>query len=114
MRIKNYKRMQTRRISFKLGVVYQTPFDKAKKLPEIIKAIFSKIKEVRLDRVHFESFGDFSLNYEIVYFVLSADYNFYMDKQQEINFAVKESFEREQIEFAYPTQTLLVSESSGR
>ena len=113
-RIKNYKRMQARRISFKLGVVYQTPLDKAKKLPEIIKAIFAKIKEVRLDRVHFESFGDFSLNYEIVYFVLSADYNFYMDKQQEINFAVKESFEREQIEFAYPTQTLLVSEGSGR
>lgn len=112
-RIKNYKRMQTRRIAFKIGVLYQTPLDKTKKIPEIIKAIFAKMKDIRLDRVHFESFGDFSLNYEIVYFVHSADYNFYMDRQQEINFAIKESFEREQIEFAYPTQTLYLQKTVG-
>lgn len=108
-RIKNYKRMQTRRIAFKIGVVYQTPFEQVKKIPEMIKEIFKHVKEVRLDRVHFQSFGDFSLAYEIVYYVNSADYNIYMDKQQEINFALMEEFEREGISFAYPTQTLYVS-----
>ena len=103
--------MQTRRIAFKIGVVYQTPLDKTKKIPQLLKTLFEKIKDVRLDRVHFESFGDFSLNYEIVYFVLSADYNFYMDKQQEINFSIKEAFEREKIDFAYPTQTLFLQKS---
>lgn len=108
-RVKNYKRMDTRRIVFKIGVVYQTPLEKARKIPEIIRQIFSRINEVKLDRVHFASIGDFSLVYEIVYFVLSPDYNIYMDKQQEINFAVMESFEKEKIVFAYPTQTLFLA-----
>ncbi len=107
-RIRNYKRMDTRRIAFKLGVVYQTSLEKVKKIPVIVKHFFDQMEGVRLDRVHFQSFGDFSLNYEIVYYVLSADYNVYMDKQQEINFALMESFEREGIAFAYPTQTLYV------
>ncbi len=109
-RIKNYKRMQTRRIAFKICVVYQTSVKKVKQIPHIVKNIFTQMRDVRLDRVHFQSFGDFSLNYEIVYYVNSADYNIYMDKQQEINFALMEAFERENIEFAYPTQKLYVKQ----
>ena len=108
-RIKNFKRMEVRRIAFKLGVAHQTSLEKLKHVPDLIKNIFSKMDGVTLDRVHFESFGDFALHYEIVYFVLSSDYNVYMDKQQQINFLVKELFERERIEFAYPTQTLFVN-----
>lgn len=108
-RIKNFKRMEVRRIAFKLGVAYQTSLEKLTLVPDLIKNIFSKMDGVTLDRVHFESFGDFALHYEIVYFVLSSDYNVYMDKQQQINFLVKELFERERIEFAYPTQTLFVN-----
>jgi small-conductance mechanosensitive channel len=44
-----------------------------------------------------------------VYFVLSSDYNKYMDIQQEINFAIKEEFEKRGIDFAYPTQKLYIS-----
>ena len=52
---------------------------------------------------------DFSLNYEIVYYVLSPDYNIYMDKQQEINLGIMKAFEKEKIEFAYPTQQLFLT-----
>lgn len=104
-RVKNYKRMQTRRIAFKVGVVYHTPLDKVEKIPQIIRKILEKA-EVKTDRVHFQSFGDSALVYEIVYYVLSADYNVYMDKQQEINFAIMKEFDKEGIEFAYPTQTI--------
>lgn len=112
-RIKNYKRMEVRRIVFKVGVVYQTSVEKARKVPGLITKIFEGMKGVRLDRVHLESLGDFSMNYEIVYYVLSADYNVYMDKQQEINLSIKEAFEREKIDFAYPTQTLYVPSVQG-
>jgi len=111
-RIRNYKQMDTRRIAFKIGVVYQTSSAKVKKIPGIIREICAKVDGIRLDRVHFLSFGDFSLIYEIVYFVLSSDYNVYMDKQQEINFQIKEAFEKEGIEFAYPTQTINLSQPS--
>ncbi|MBU0895578.1 MAG: mechanosensitive ion channel family protein, partial [Candidatus Omnitrophica bacterium] len=51
----------------------------------------------------------FSLIFEIVYYVVGADYNKYMDVQQEINFVIREEFEKRGIEFAYPTQTLYVN-----
>lgn len=45
----------------------------------------------------------------MVYFVLDPDYNRYMDIQQQINLSLLEQFAREGIEFAYPTQTLLLT-----
>ena len=68
-----------------------------------------KIEGIKLDRVHFKSFGDFALIFEIVYYVLSPDYNIYMDVQQFINVGLKEAFEAQGIEFAYPTQQLYMT-----
>lgn len=105
-RVRNYKRMGQRRVVFKIGVVYQTSLDDLKDIPKIIEKSIKNVKDVLFDRAHFFSFGDFSLVFEIVYYVLSSDYNKYMDIQQEINFAIKEEFEKRKIEFAYPTQTI--------
>jgi small-conductance mechanosensitive channel len=107
-RIRNYKRMERRRIVFKLGVVYQTSLDQIKEVPGIIKGVIESVNDTVFDRAHFSSFGDFSLDIEVVYYVLSGDYNRYMDIQQNINFAIKEEFEKRGIEFAYPTQTLFM------
>ncbi|MDE1921739.1 MAG: mechanosensitive ion channel family protein [Candidatus Omnitrophica bacterium] len=112
-RIKNYKRMQMRRVDFKIGVLYETPLDKVEKIPQIIKDVLALQKNIRVDRVHFQSFGDSALVYEIVYFVLSADYNIYMDIQQAINLGLMKEFAREGIEFAYPTQTLYVKKGAA-
>lgn len=105
-RIHNYKRMEERRIVFKLGVTYQTTSEIVKEIPEMVKEIIESTKDVRLDRGHFSGFGDFSLDFEFVYYILSADYNVFMDKQQEIYHRILCRFESENIEFAYPTQTL--------
>lgn len=110
-RVKNYKRMQLRRVVFKIGVTYDTPLEKLKNIPAIIKNIIISVKDAKLDRVHFANYGDFSLIFEIVYYVLSNDYNKYMDIQQEINLKIKEEFEKSKIEFAYPTQTLFLKQS---
>ena len=107
-RINNYKRMERRRIVFSIGVEYETPLKKLKKIPEVVKKIYEEVELCDLDRVHFKSFGDYSLNYEIVYYLNSSDYNVYMNKQQEINFKLAENFEKEKIEFAFPTQTIHV------
>lgn len=111
-RIKNYKRMETRRVAFRIGIVYQTPIEKVKQIPELIRNIFSQVEDTKLDRVHFQSFGDFSFIYEIVYFVLSTDYNVYMDRQQEINLEIMSVFEEKGIAFAYPTQTLFLAQKN--
>ncbi len=109
-RVRNYKRMQTRRIVFKIGIVYQTPVDQVEQIPVMIKEIL-KENEVRIERVHFLSLDNFSLTYEIAYHVPSSDYNVYMDKQQAINLGIMRKFEEEKIQFAYPTQTLYVGQS---
>jgi small-conductance mechanosensitive channel len=107
-RIRNFRRMNERRVLFALGVTYQTPADKLEVIPDMIRDIIESQEQVRFDRVHFASYGDFSLNFEIVYWVLDKDYALYMDIQQEINLALYRKFEEEQIEFAYPTQTLFM------
>jgi small-conductance mechanosensitive channel len=107
-RIRNYKRMERRRIVFKLGVVYQTSLDQIKEAPGIVKGVIENVGDTVFDRAHFLSFGNFSLDIEVVYYVLSGDYNKYMDIQQKINFAIKEEFEKRGIEFAYPTQTVFI------
>lgn len=105
-RVKNYKRMNQRRVVFSIGVVYSTPTDNLKKIPVIISAIIKKIENTRFDRSNFSSFGDFSLNFETVYYVKSGDYNIYMDIQQQINLLIMEHFEKLGIEFAFPSQTI--------
>ncbi len=110
-RVRNYKRMEKRRVVFKLGVTYQTTSQQVKEIPIIITNIIKNTEDAVCDRAHFFSYGDFSLIFEIVFYVMSGDYNKYMDIQQEINFAIKEEFEKREIEFAYPTQTLYVDKT---
>ena len=112
-RLRNYKRMKKRRILFNFGVIYKTTTEQLKEVNVIINDIFQQISEATLDRVHFASYGNFSLDFEVVYYVNSRDYNIYMDIQQEINYKMKEEFEKRGIEFAYPTQTLFLSRESG-
>jgi len=108
-RIRNFKKMEKRRIVFKFGVVYETSTEKLKKIPGIIKDIMDRAELAEIDRVHFKEFGDFSLNFEVIYYIKSREYIDYMNTQQEMNFAIKERFEQEGIEMAYPTQTLYVN-----
>jgi small-conductance mechanosensitive channel len=108
-RVRNYGRMFERRVLFSLGVTYQTPPDKMRRIPVMIREIVESQDRVRFDRAHFQGFGDFALLFEVVYYVLSREYNVHMDIQQSINMTLLERFAAEGIEFAYPTQTVFVS-----
>lgn len=112
-RIRNYGRMSERRVVFKIGVTYQTPRAKLKVIPNILREAILEQDKVRFDRAHFQAYGPSSLEFEIVYYVLAADYNLYMDIQQAINLRVHERFEEEGIEFAYPTQTIFLQHRSN-
>lgn len=105
-RIRNFKRMYQRRVVFSLGVIYETPAEKLAAIPPMIKEIVESLEDTRFDRAHFKQYGDYSLIYEIVYYVLKPDYNLYMDRQQTINLEIYRRFQQEGIEFAYPTQLL--------
>ena len=112
-RIRNFGRMNERRVVFSIGVTYQTSADKLERIPSIIQDVVKAQERVRFDRSHFASYGDSALNFETVYFVESADYAQHMDILQAVNLAIFRRFEEEGIEFAYPTQTLFVETSGG-
>ncbi len=107
-RVRNYGRMFERRVVFTLGVTYDTPREKLEKIPRLIREAVESQETTRFDRAHFMRYGDYALLFESVYFVLSPDYNLYMDRQQSINFRIHEAFEQLGVAFAFPTQTLHV------
>ena len=109
--IHNYKKLRKRRIAFTIGVTYGTPIKKLRKIEGIIREVIGKCELCQIDRIHFNEFGAFSLNFEIVYFIDSSDYNKYMDIQQQINFGIAEAFEKEKIEIAFPTQTIFLTQN---
>ena len=107
-RIRNFKRMQRRRVAYTIGVTYQTPAAKLAAIPKMLQAIIEKHEQVTFDRVHLSKLGDFAIQFDVVYFMEVPDFLLFMDNQQSMNLEILERFEEEGIEFAYPTQTLIV------
>ncbi len=105
-RIRNFKRLYERRIAFTFGLTYETPLDVVKQIPEVVKEIVSALPTVRFDRAHFQKFGESSLDFEVVYFVLDPSYNVYMDRQQALNLELARRVAELKAEFAFPTRTL--------
>ena len=112
-RIRNFKRMQERRVLFLLGVTYDTPPDVVARIPTIIREAIEEESPVRFDRSHFSSYGDSALNFESVYFVLTSDYVKYMDIHQAVNLKLLRRFAAEGIQFAYPTRTIQLQSPVG-
>lgn len=107
-RLRNFGRMEERRIEVNLGITYQTPPEMVDRAVAIVREAIEAQPGVRLDRVHFQAFGDSALLLQAVYFIETADYAEYMDKQQAIHYDILRRFHAEEIQFAYPTRTVFL------
>ncbi|TFW31161.1 mechanosensitive ion channel family protein [Duganella callida] len=90
--VRNYKRMQTRRVQFSLRINPATPAAQAAKVPDALKAIVERQPDVRADRVHLKSVTQDALEYELVFYVLNSSYLNYMNAQQAILLGALEAF----------------------
>lgn len=108
-RIRNFKRMQERRVVFAIGVTYGTAEPALKMIPDLIRQAIEAQPMARFDRAHFKGFGAFSLDFEAVYYVREPDYTVYMDAQQVINLQLVRDFAAHGIRFAIPAQTLHIA-----
>ncbi|MBY4897175.1 mechanosensitive ion channel family protein [Cupriavidus sp. AU9028] len=104
--IHNYKRMAERRIQFNFRVTYQTPPQMLRRIPDIVRAAVEEAGNTRFDRAHFKGFGESALEFEVVYYVTSADYNQYMDVQQFINLSLLTGLQEMGVEFGVPVRTV--------
>src|SRR5690606_36605917 len=105
-RIRNFGRMFQRRVSFTIRVKYETLAEKLRIIPEIIREALESQDKVSFDRSHFQQYGEYALVFDNVYYVLSPDYNYYMDVQQVVILVIFERFAQEGIQFAYPAQVV--------
>jgi small-conductance mechanosensitive channel len=111
-RIKNYKRMQMRRATFNFNLSYETPVDKLRKVPDLVKEVI-KSAQVRMDHVHLMNFGTSAFVFEAVFYLDTPDMMVFMDKQQEINLAILEVLEKEGLKLAPPAQNIYVKEQES-
>jgi small-conductance mechanosensitive channel len=105
-RIRNFKRLNERRVVLTIGIEFDTPVDVVAEVPAILAEIIGRVPGTRFDRAHFKGFGDSALQFEAVYFCTSAEYIAMMDVQQAVNLAILRRFEKDHISFAFPTQTV--------
>lgn len=105
-RINNYKRMDRRRVAFHFGIAYETPREKIKNIPGKIEEIIRNMNDTTFDRAHFKAFGEYSLHFEVVYYLEVSEYLLYMDRQQDINLEIMSYFEKNNISFSYPTNKI--------
>jgi small-conductance mechanosensitive channel len=112
-RVRNYGRMSERRVVFSTSITYETPIELIERLPALIREIVELQQDTRFDRSHFARHAAASLDFETVYYVLSADFNRYMDIQQAINLRLHRELSDLGVEFAYPTQKLLIAAASA-
>lgn len=108
-RVRNYKRMRERRVVFSFGVVPATPVATLREIKTIVAGVVTGIEGARFHRVHFKAFRDWALEFEVVYYVTMPDYDAMMDIQERINLSLHEIFEQIGIDFATPTQTVLIA-----
>ncbi|MCK0538411.1 mechanosensitive ion channel family protein [Alcanivorax quisquiliarum] len=104
--VRNYKRMETRRVEFRFGITYDTDADKIRAVTRLVEQVIRDEPEARFDRAHFLAFDEQRLTIEVVYIVLSADYNRYMDIQQDINLALLSGLQEMGVRFALPIRRI--------
>ncbi len=108
-RIQNFRKMKKRRVIFNIGIAYETSTTKVKKMTKLIQQIIESQKNTEFSRCFFKEYGDFALIFEIVYFIKTRDYTTYIQIHNNINIDIKEIFEKNKINFAYPTQIVYLN-----
>ena len=111
--VENIGRRPFIRRTSNITITYDSGHTKAKKAVEIIKEVLADVPELNTDpekppRVYFSDFNDWSLNIYMSYWVKPADYWLYHQVNERVNLELMKRFEAEQIEFAFPSQTLYV------
>ena len=97
--------MPRRRVEFIIRIASNTPLEKLKNIPQLIEKIIMKVDSTKFDMVHFREIGSFSYNFEVVYYINTGDYPKFLDIHEKVNFALKEGFDKEGIEFAFQARS---------
>lgn len=111
--ITNFANLARRRVSFMIGLIYQTTPEQLRAFPALLE------KQVRdagheFIRASFVTFGPSSLDFDLLFDVYSEDFDVVTAARTEIAVRVYEAMTAHGYEFAYPTQTTFTAAPDGR
>lgn len=109
----NYTRLNRRRTRYAIGLVYQTPPDRARQVPTMLREIVEQADAVFI-RCGFVGFGASSIDFHLEFDVMSSDFEAVFETRHRIGLAILERFNAEGLEFAYPTQTSFTAAPDGK
>ena len=101
-----------RRVTFVLTLVYQTPPALARRVPDILRQAV-EANRAQFIRAGFNNFAASSLDFHLVFDIESDDVEDMFQARHNIGIAIIDSFAREGISFAYPTQTTFTAAPDG-
>ena len=116
MDIENIGRRPHIRRLFNITITYDTPPEKVERAIEIIEKILENHEGMDPEyppRVYFNNFNPASLNLIVLYWYHPAAYWEYMAHGQQVNLQIMREFEKEGIQFAFPTQTTYLTQQDG-
>jgi small-conductance mechanosensitive channel len=103
-RIRNYKKMEVRRVLMTVGVAYETPVDMLAAMPGLLEEVVEAVEPTKFRRAHLTALNAYSLDFEVVYEVQSSSYKDFMDVRHQVLLGILRRFEQEGIEIPFPTQ----------
>lgn len=110
--ITNFAHLHRRRITFKIGVIYQTTPEMLRDLPALLEEqVVAGGHE--FIRSSFLAFGPSSLDFELLFDVFSDDYDVVAAARTDIAIRLFEAMAKAGYEFAYPTQTTFTAAPDG-
>jgi len=110
--ITNYRDIMRRRYAMPFGLIYQTPPEKAERVPQILKEAIEACG-AEFQRAGFKGFGPSSLDYEVFFFAHDHDASAALELRHKVGMAILKRFAQEGLEFAYPTQTTFTAAPDG-
>ncbi len=108
--ITNITRRPSIRTEMNIGITYDTPTERVKRATEILDEIFRADPKTRDLIISFNKFNDSALNIFVVHIWDGTEGKEHFASMQVLNLKIKERFDAEKIEFAFPTQTLHVKQ----
>jgi MscS family membrane protein len=96
-----------------LSVTYDTPASKVQRAVDILNEIYKAHPMTQDVLISFNKFADAWLNLFVIHWWNGTDYKAYLAGMQELNLTIKQRFDAEKIDFAFPTQTLYVRQDSN-
>ncbi len=95
-----------------IGITYDTPAEKVRRALALLEEIYKGHPKTADLLISFNKFGDSALNLQVIHWWGATDMKDYLAGMQDINLAIKDRFDAEDISFAFPTQTVYLKQDS--